>query len=491
MEKIDIINNFVKMLLISLFIYLTYEKITNYKKKNINYIIIFFVSTIISIVYIILNKYLPALLMAIVLYMLYAFIIDIIIGNKINYVAYIYSCVITYAIYLTSVLIAGLILIPIVNNSQYGHPISLVTIQMVFTLLFLFIFTRKRFKNGINFLNNKKVNRKIEIFAILTIAIISVMFCFPQKVNALFLKICFFICSACIVFYLIIWIKTQITSTYKNKMRDRTIEIQKAEIDEQTKIIEEIKEENLKLATAIHKYNKKFSALEFAMKNTLEMETNTEFANELAVILEETKEASKNFAKETEVNTNKLVLTNIPGIDNMFKYMQEEARKKDINFDLKLNASINSLIENVISKDKLETLIGDHLKDAIIAVDASNESYKSILVTLGLVDGIYELSIHDTGIEFEIDTLLKLGKEQVTTHKEEGGSGIGFMTTFDTLKECKASLVIEEYNPETTNYTKSVTIRFDGKNEYKIISYRAEKIKEQKHERRIIIEKLK
>ena len=88
-------------------------------------------------------------------------------------------------------------------------------------------------------------------------------------------------------------------------------------------------------------------------------------------------------------------------------------------------------------------------------------------------------------------TLNSQGKEQVTTHKDEGGTGIGFMTTFETLKECKASLIIEEYNPETTNYTKAVIIRFDGKNEYKICSYRAEKIKEHKHEHRIIIKKLK
>ena len=150
------------------------------------------------------------------------------------------------------------------------------------------------------------------------------------------------------------------------------------------------------------------------------------------------------------------------------------------------NNNIKYLIDNIIPKEKFEILIGDHLKDAIIAINASNNSYKSILVTLGLVENCYELTIYDTGIEFEIDTLLKLGKEQVTTHKETGGSGIGFMTTFETLKNCEASLIIEEYKPETTNYTKAVIIRFDNKNEYKIISYRAEEIKKLKNGKIII-----
>ena len=88
-----------------------------------------------------------------------------------------------------------------------------------------------------------------------------------------------------------------------------------------------------------------------------------------------------------------------------------------------------------------------------------------------------------------IPTLLKLGKEAITTHKDTGGSGIGFMTTFETMQECKASLIIEEKQPISNNdYTKSITIRFDGKNEYIIKSYRADKIQEQKTEDRIIIE---
>ena len=367
----------------------------------------------------------------------------------------------------------------------------MVTIPLVSLLLYFTIFTIKRLKNGFNFLINRHIEKHTIVVILFFIgATIFIFGLFQTKNNKLFNTA---LSSGAVIIgiSIFIWIKSQITKTYKNRMRDRTIEIQKAEIDEQAKIMEKLKAENLKLASAVHKYNKKFSSLEFAMKNALETGANTEFADELSVILDETKEASKNFAKEVQTNVNKLPLTNNTGIDNMFKYMQEEARKKIINFDLKLNTSINPLLEKIITKDKFETLIGDHLKDAIIAVDKSEDSYKSILITLGLVDGVYEFSVFDTGIEFEIDTLLKLGKEHVTTHKDEGGSGIGFMTTFETLKECKASLIIEEYNPETTNYTKAVIIRFDGKNEYKICSYRAEKIKEQKHERRIIIEKLK
>lgn len=486
----DIINKFAKMFLISFFTYLIYEKITDYKGRKKNYSIISITCIVMAIIYVILYETISQLLLKIIGYLLYFFIINKNTDKKYNYMAYLFSLIISYATYLISIILSGTILYILLREDKLNSVISLFSIPGIMSLLFIFLFKIKRIKNGINFLKAKNYNKNIGIYVILCICLIVIISVLPKNRNNMVLFSILF-GSVGIITMFILGIKNTITKTYKSKMRDRTIEIQKTEIDEKNKILEEVKEENLNFATTIHKYNKKISALEYIIKNRLEQETNTEFANELAIILKETKETAENFAKETEIKTNKIPETKVPGIDTMLKYMQEESRKKNINFDVKLNASINTLLENTISKDKFETLIGDHLKDAIIAVDASKNTYKSILVTMGLVEGIYEFSVYDTGIEFEIETLLKLGEEQITTHKETGGSGIGFMTTFETLKECKASLIIEEYNPETTSYTKCITIKFDGKNKYKIYSYRANKIKEQKYKRKITIEELK
>ena len=58
----------------------------------------------------------------------------------------------------------------------------------------------------------------------------------------------------------------------------------------------------------------------------------------------------------------------------------------------------------------------------------------------------------DTGVDFEIDTLVKLGLEAVTTNEDRGGTGTGFMTTFETMKETKASLIITEYPLSTEKH---------------------------------------
>ena len=59
------------------------------------------------------------------------------------------------------------------------------------------------------------------------------------------------------------------------------------------------------------------------------------------------------------------------------------------------------------------------------------------------------------------------------------------------MKETKASLIISEFPIEKEKYfTKSVTIRFDNKNEYKVCSYRASEIRKHKGNRNITIEKI-
>lgn len=492
MEKTDILIDFIKMLFINICLTYISFRIIDYKLETLSKKIIISITTItISIIYSILVTYINPINFLIFLYLCFSIIIGKVmnIDFKKSIIITAVAISFTYVLYIISIIIGGIILYLLKISQNYSNKNNFIVIAAIEILLINLLFRNKRFKHGIYFLKND--NKYINIFSYITIVSIIIVYVYNLlhiyvnvTVNTILFVIIVFIGIS-----LIIWTQNQITKQYKRNMRDRTIEIQTKEIVEQSKIIKEIKEENLKLAETIHKYNNRLSALELGIANALKTNNKTEFANELGLMLEETKELSKNFAEETTINKTNLPKTNIIGLDNMFKYFQNEANKNNIDFNVIINENIEDLLK-IIDKPKLETLIGDHLKDAIIAVNKSKNPYKSILVILGISNKCYEISICDSGIEFEIDTLLKLGKERVTTHKEEGGSGIGFITTFKTLKETKASLEIEEYNPKTTNYTKSIIIRFDGKNEYRIYSYRAEEIKKKNNEKRIIIEEL-
>ena len=259
-------------------------------------------------------------------------------------------------------------------------------------------------------------------------------------------------------------------------MKDRTVETLTEQLKEKDQTIENLKSELSKTLKINHKYNHRISAMEKAVSK---LEFNEEFASEHGDIIALVKELSENYKSELLPADNQEIIqkTNVFAIDNMLEYMATKASKSNIALKVEVKCDVKDMTENIIDKNKLETLLADHINDAIIAIQHCTEKSGKILVKFEIHDSIYEVKIYDTGIEFEINTLLQLGKHQVTTHKDSGGSGIGFMTTFETLRACKGSLIIEEYNNQTTDYTKAIVVRFDNNNEYKICSYRSDEIK--------------
>ena len=62
------------------------------------------------------------------------------------------------------------------------------------------------------------------------------------------------------------------------------------------------------------------------------------------------------------------------------------------------------------------------------------------------------------------------------------------MNTFDTLSQCKSSILINEItSPCKENYTKYIAIIFDKKSKYEINSYRSGEIEKVNNRKNLII----
>ena len=288
-----------------------------------------------------------------------------------------------------------------------------------------------------------------------------------------------FIISLEIIIYAIlmfITIKKSLQLYYKQKLLVQELEETKEELEKKKEEVKELEAENMKFSQRSHTLIHKQKSLEYKIE---QMITKTEISKEEAAeIKDKIDKMKEEIYKEKE--SIELDKTGIVEIDDMLRYMQSECNKNKIEFILKLNGRIQPMTNNLIDKDDLETLLADHIRNAIIAVEHSENINRSIMVKLGKTDGEYGLSIYDSGIEFKIETLKNLGKIPSTTHAEEGGTGMGFMNTFETLKKYKASLKIEEIGkPSKDNYTKVISIKFDNQNDYNIKSYRQEEIRKE------------
>lgn len=480
-----IIKNFY-LNVINMIIYLKLMDIKNINVKEIIKIVL--ISALISFIYVEMNRNLWPILAIIVQFCLQIIALRFMTDNK-------QSSIVTKNLISNAISYIGLVATmfleyPLMHFISKNEFFNLFAVMIIETLLIFGFFKIKRFKRGFAFVKSKIDNDYIDIAMINISALVILAYSlFDNYYGDVTKQILFTFIVVGII--MIIMIQKTLILYYKQKLLQQNIESYKEEIKEKDEKIKELSDEKFKISKLNHEFYNRQRALELKVEEFIN-NTNMEASGELSIIDQIKNITDEYSTKQQEIkNVSSLPKTGITEIDDMFAYMQSECNKNKIEFILKINGNIYHLINNIIAKDRLVTLIGDHLRDAIIAINNSSNTYRSIMAILGMKDNTYEFRVYDTGIEFEIETLLKLGLEPATTHKDQGGTGIGFITTFETLKETKASLVIEENHPENDkDYTKCVSIKFDGKNEYKIISYRADNIKAEAKDNRIIIKKL-
>ena len=391
---------------------------------------------------------------------------------------YLFSFGISYCLYYAATTVIGLLFMPFASNEyvsgsliDYNQPGFLFSYTAIFALQLLatvLFFRIRRFRNGFLFLFRRGA-------IIVTLITTGALLVFATWVNSnaksenVYIGYLFVASVLIIGVGLYIWGRRGIRAYQKQKMMQRSDEYYTQALLEKDKEIERSNEKIRELQSVIHKFTHRLEALERSFDLVGE-----KFGDDITVTIEDVKKLQNEFQNGLNKIKGKKSLpgTNISTIDNMFEYFAELFAVENIEFNIIVNGSILYLVEKIIELGKLETIIGDHLKDAMIAINASNNPYRSVMVALGLNGKYYEFAVFDSGIPFEVDTLTRLGTEHITTHADIGGSGIGFMTTFEIMHECDASLIIDERQPHVADYSKSVIIRFDGRKQYIIKTHR-------------------
>lgn len=370
-----------------------------------------------------------------------------------------------YAIYFISIVLVFIVNSLIVNINS--DSVNLIFIMIIHITVLHFIFKIKRLKYGITTLKKNFNNSYIEMLILnISVGILFMGVIFSDK--QLFLisnSFWIFIIFSIIMF---ITIQKSLQLYYKQKMLIKELYETKEDLARAENKIKILEKENIEESKKRHTIIHKQKSIEYKLE---EMLTKTEMSTEEAA---EVRERLEKLNKEiyTEKEVMELDKTGISSIDDMLKYMQSECVKNKIDFTLQIKGNIHYMVHNLVKEEELETLLADHIKDAIIAINHTDNANRSILVRLGNIDDIYSLYIYDSGVEFKPEVLESLGKKPCTTYASEGGTGMGFMNTFDTVRKHKASLIIEEIGkPVKDNYTKVIIIKFDKKNEFKVKSY--------------------
>lgn len=465
----DIIVDIIRTYFIIICTYYMNLKLINRKMKYKYVFILCVVTIIITLISIILKKMYGFFYSIIFNIIVISFIFSM--HNKNNFISSlivtVISLCINYILFSISILISYILNKITKIKNEYINISIIILLDMEIIHYFL---ENTKIKKGLLFLHEKL---KEDYFEILILNI-SVIILFTIIILSNYDKLVSrsfwlgLVVSSIIMF---ITIQKSLQLYYKQKMLIQDLNETKAELEQKNEEIRQLEQDNLNFSKKSHSIAHKQKALEHKLNKIMK---NAEIVEENDI-----KNRINEISQEI-INTDttiKLTKTNIQNIDDMLEYMKSECVKNKIEFELQLNGNVYYMVNNFVSKEDLEILLADHIKNAIIAINYSDNVNKSILIRLGIIDGIYSLYIYDSGIEFEIDTLKNLGKKPSTTHADSGGTGMGFMNTFDTLNKYKASMIIEEYGkPSRDNYTKAIMIKFDKNNEFKICSYRDEQV---------------
>lgn len=458
--NLDTYMYYFRLLVVNLGTYYIFLKIINGQKNRLANIIKMFFIFLVTFINLYVNVVTNNLTGTMITLLLLIVLFDKVGYNTTSYT--IISFGISNLIFFLSVMISG---IPGVLFRVYNFNISLVIIITIYILLLFFVMKSKRIKYGFSFLTSKSKNDYFD-FVMISLSVIILFLIVVLKNNDFLIteRMGIFVIMFAIIMF--ITIKKSFQVYYKQKLLMKQLEEAENEIINKQKEIEKLEQENLNFSKKSHSMAHKQRALEYKLNHLLMKE---ETSKELEI-----KTEIEKLSKELyQIPIEDLPSTEITQIDDMLEFMQSECVKNKIDFNLQIIGNVYHIINNIITVEQLEILIADHIKDAIIAIKHTDNINKSILVKLGKIDGCYGLYIYDSGIEFEKETLKNLGKKPSTTHKDEGGTGMVFMNTFDTLNECKGSLIIKEIGkPSKDNFTKIIMIKFDGKNEYKVESYR-------------------
>lgn len=351
------------------------------------------------------------------------------------------------------------------TNIIWGICIAIVQI-----MLCVFFMKVKRFKNGFSFFKDKN---HADIGLVLSGGVLFIVIVINNReyISTSMLPTAF-LALVIISIGIFMWIKRGINQKYLNNLRKKELAKYETELAKKQEYIDNLLKSNTALAKIVHRDNHLISALNYTVKQQLNKNFNNKQTSQLFAEILTMFEERSDLVLEEQLSNKLLPTTDIAIIDGAIGNMLISCISHKIDLDVTVHCKPTYIVDKIISQTNLETLLCDHIKDAIIAICSSKTEGGKILLNFDMENGIYEITIKDNGCEFTADTLSKLGLQKVTTHKNTGGTGMGFLTTFKTLKNCNASLIIKEYkipNP----FSKAITFRFDGENKFIINSYRA------------------
>ncbi|MBQ2901218.1 MAG: HAMP domain-containing histidine kinase [Agathobacter sp.] len=276
--------------------------------------------------------------------------------------------------------------------------------------------------------------------------------------------------------FLIYWWQAQITKSYRRSIELRELESLRTEVAELNLKIQKLSEDNEKLARITHRDNTLITTL----KNSTVKYLSTDFKNPAEAIAARDKLISNinalsagrtSLPANYNERTPREFHTDISLMDELLHHMDETAIERKIEFAVHFGTELADFVPMDISESDLVHTVDDLLKNAFKATTTCEK--RVVQLQFFKLGKHFVIEVADSGIPFEVESLVNMGIEKRTTYVD--GSGIGLMDIWSTKNKYGATYHLEEY-ALATPFSKKISLTFDKKNRYSIRTWRKNEI---------------
>ena len=393
---------------------------------------------------------------------------------------------INYALYLISAcLVAAVCTITKIKPFPSGAleaVIKTIPVILVFIANY-FLFRIKRFRSGMPFIEDRAAT-----FAgvLISSMILAFMYDFDGGKASTFTKVSFAIIMIG-AFLLYIWWRLRLKKKYIDELQKQELNYLRAYSKSQEEKISMLADENDKLASIVHRDNKIIPSMELSLREYIlnSNEDNKETGEKLLEELHNMSEGRKGIIRDYEQAGQPIQLTGTISIDNVLNYMNKKAAGLGVELKTDVTETEEAVKAENIDLNDITTILADILENAIIA--CAETDIKQVMAHIGILNKKILIRVFDSGSPFEISLFEKIGKVQETTHKDDGGSGIGLKTLFEIKEKYHSSIIIDEISSDGI-ITKSVSFIFDKHGQFIVRSYRAEEIRKECKRKDLLIQ---
>ncbi|MDE6868283.1 MAG: hypothetical protein K2J83_03970, partial [Clostridia bacterium] len=311
-----------------------------------------------------------------------------------------------------------------IPNAVLRDVITLILVCVLMLVIIFLTYRIKRLKSGISIQSNTGT---IEILLLISILSIFLMTLFytdniansPLELIVLALLFC--------GLAFIIWWKKHVTNNYQKQVYKRNEIIYERRIEEYEQKQKKLLNQNDELSKIIHRDNKLIPAMASAVEKLIENSPDKKEFEDLLNQLKSLSEERNRVIDEYQAKTDSLPKTGNSLLDAVLHFLNSNAKQNKIAAEFKIDdGAIPAALQVVKDPVDLNTMICDLGENAVIATKHTENG--KIFIAFEINNGIASISFYDNGPPFDKSVIENMGKKRITTHKNEGGSGIGLMT---------------------------------------------------------------